>query len=409
MTIAGASAQTVEKAKDLLKANKVMEAKTMIDEFVQQEKNAKNADAWYLHAKVYGAIAADANLSSQVPDARMTAFNSLKKYTELDTKMLISLQIDGYKPINDIYTGYYQEGANNFNEKKYDAAFNAFTKAIMASKFMTEKGWISLKLDTNSVLYAGVAAEKLNKFDDAAKYYGMLVENKAKGDGFVEIYKWVANHHYEKKNPQEAEKFIAIGKEVYPTDPFWASLELDMAREKGNKDQLFSKYDETIKAHPTNHLYRYNYAVELYQFAYNTDLTKRPANSQELIGKARTEIREALRIQPDYASAQLFAGQISYNEGVDILTNSKAIKGTTPDDVKKKAELKAEAMKKFDESTPYFLEVEKLLSPKGKLKMEEKTSLKEAFDLLITVYDQKGQKDKVKEYEVKFNDVDRVH
>jgi hypothetical protein len=28
---------------------------------------------------------------------------------------------------------------------------------------------------------------------------------------------------------------------------------------------------------------------------------------------------------------------------------------------------------------------------------------------LITIYDQKNMKDKVKEYEVKFNDVDRVH
>jgi hypothetical protein len=66
-------------------------------------------------------------------------------------------------------------------------------------------------------------------------------------------------------------------------------------------------------------------------------------------------------------------------------------------------------MKKFDESAPYFLEVDKLLGPQGKLKMDDKTALKEAYDLLITIYDQKNAKDKVKEFEVKFNDVDRVH
>ena len=53
--------------------------------------------------------------------------------------------------------------------------------------------------------------------------------------------------------------------------------------------------------------------------------------------------------------------------------------------------------------------MEKLLEPQPKLKMEDKSDLKEAYDLLITIYDQKGLKDKVKEYEVKFNDVDRKH
>jgi len=66
-------------------------------------------------------------------------------------------------------------------------------------------------------------------------------------------------------------------------------------------------------------------------------------------------------------------------------------------------------MKKFDEAAPYFLEVDKILGKQGKLKMDDKTALKEAYDLLITIYDQKSAKDKVKEFEVKFNDVDRVH
>lgn len=406
---AGLFAQKVEKAKDLLKANKLMEAKTEIDNFLAQEKNAKNADAWYTKAKIYNNISMDGSLKSQVPDARAQAFQALKKYTETDDKMLIALQIDAYKPINDIYTGYYQDAANNFNSKNYEAAYTGFGNAIEVSQFMTSKGWINLKLDTNSVLYAGVAAEKMSKFDDAVKYYGQLAENKVKGEGFVEIYKWVANHYYEKKDMANAQKFIALGKEVYPTDTFWASLELDMAREGGNKDDLFKKYETTIAASPENHLYRYNYAVELYQQGYNTDASKRPANSAELIGKAQQQVKEAIRIKPDYSRAQLFAGQMAYNQGVDFLNAAKEVKGTTPADVKKKADLKAQAIAKFDEAAPYFLEVDKLIGSQGKLKMEDKSDLKEAYDLLITIYEQKGQKDKVKEFEDKFNNVDKVH
>jgi tetratricopeptide (TPR) repeat protein len=417
--VTGLFAQKVDKAKDLLKANKLMEARTEIDNFLAQEKNQKNGEAWYTKAKIYNAISMNGSMASQVPNARKEAFQALKKYTEVDDKMLIALQIDGYKPVNDIYTAYYQEGANNFNSKKYEEAFNGFTNAIEVSQFMTQKGWINLKLDTNSVLYAGVAAEKMSKFDDAVKYYGQLAENKIKGEGFVEIYKWVANHYYEKKDMANAQKFIALGKEVYPTDPFWGSLELDMAREGGNKDDLFAKYEQTIAANPDNHLYRYNYAVELYQQGYNTDMTKRPANSADLIKKAQEQVNQSIRIKPDYSRAQLFAGQIAYNQGVDLLNAAKMITGTKPDEVKKKADTKAEAIKKFDEAAPYFLEVERLLvakataeakDGKAKLKMEDKSDLKEAYDLLITIYDQKGNmKDKVKEYEVKFNEVDKKY
>lgn len=407
--VTGLFAQKLEKAKDLLKSNKLTEAKTEIDNFLSQEKNQKNADAWYTKAKIYTAISMDANTRNQFPNARMEGFEALKKYTQVDDKMLIALQIDGYKPVNDMYTSTYQEAANSFNSKNYEQAYEGFKNAIVISSFMSEKGWINLKLDTNSVLYAGVAAEKLNKPEDAVTYYGKLVEGKAKGEGFVEIYKWVANYYYEKKDMANAEKFLALGKEVYPTDPFWASLDLDMTREKGDKAQLFAKYEETIAANPDNHLYRYNYAVELYQQGYNIDSTKRPANSVELIKKAQESIDAALRIKPDYSKAQLFAGQIIYNQGVDLLNQAKAVKGTKPEDEKRKKDIKAEAIKKFDEATPYFVQVDNLLSAQGKLKMEDKADLKEALDLLITIYDQKGMKDKVKEYEVKFNDVDRKH
>jgi hypothetical protein len=182
-----------------------------------------------------------------------------------------------------------------------------------------------------------------------------------------------------------------------------------MSKENADKAVLFAKYEDVISRYPDNHLIKYDYAYELYKYAYDTSLAKRPANSPELIQKALTNVKAVIVVKPDYAQAQLFAGQIVFNQGVDILAESKKIKGTKPEDVKKKGDLKADAMKRFDEATPYFMEVEKILAPQGKLKMDDKTALKEAFDLLITIYDQKNNKEKVHEYEVKFNDVDRVH
>ena len=52
----GLFAQSVDKAKDLLKANKLAEAKDEIDKALLVEKNQKNAEAWYTKVKIYNAI-----------------------------------------------------------------------------------------------------------------------------------------------------------------------------------------------------------------------------------------------------------------------------------------------------------------------------------------------------------------
>ena len=393
----GLFAQKLDKAKDKLKEGKLDEAKSEVDAFLAIDKNQKNAEAWYTKAKIYNAIAASDK--SKADESHAAAFDALKKYVQYDDKSLILLQIDKYQPLNDVYRAYFKQGADYFNDKKASAD----TQIVAA--------WTS-KIDTTSTLYAGVSAEKLEKPDEAAIYYGQLADNKIKkygGDDLVGIYQWLARHYADKKDTANANKYVALGRELFPKDTFWPSLEIDMAKEGTDKNALFAKYEDVISRYPENHLFQYDYAYELYKYAYDTSKAKRPANSDELISKALTNVSGVIKTKPDYAQAQLFAGQIIFNQGVDILAESKKIKGTKPEDVKKKNDLKAEALKRFDDATPYFLQVDKLLASSGKLKMDEKQALKEAYDLLITIYDQKNMKDKVKEYEVKFNDVDRVH
>src|SRR5579871_5783125 len=100
MVAMGLFAQSVDKAKDLLKAGKITDAKSQIDNALTNPKNQKNAEAWYTQLKVYNAIAANDQLRAQFPDARDTAFIALKKYVDLDEKdkKLLLLQLDGYKP-----------------------------------------------------------------------------------------------------------------------------------------------------------------------------------------------------------------------------------------------------------------------------------------------------------------------
>lgn len=408
----GLFAQSLDKAKDLLKTNKLPEAKAEIDKVLAVEKNQKNGDAWYTKLKIYNAIAANDPLRAQFPDAREQAFDALKKYTEVDDKKLLLLQIDNYKPVNEIYQGFFQIGANDYNAAKYADALTNFSGALQTSAFMNAKGWTNLKIDTTSTLYAGISAEKAGRKDTAAVYYGRLAEAKISninGSNMVEIYKWLVDYYNQKKNEANTAKFLALAKEQFPEDLFWPTTELDNLREKGKKDSLFAKYEEITSHFTKNHLFFFNYGLELYQYASDTSSGKRPANADELIKKAQVNLSKALELQPDYPQAALVLGQISYNAGVDLQGQTKTIKGSKPEDIKKRADLRIAAGKKFDEAIPYFEKVDQDLGTKGKLKMDEKASLKDAYDLLITIYEQKKLQDKVDAYTAKFNNVDKNH
>lgn len=393
-------AQKLEKAKDLLTKKKFTEAKTEIENVLAVEKNKTNSDAWYTKAKIYGAIAADSTLKSTVPDARNTALEAMTQYLELESKEKdaakrnIQLTLDNNTPLIDLYTGYSKDAASFYNASNYNDAFINFKNSLAVFDLMSSKGIIPIKLDTTTTLYAGISAEKAQKPDDAAIYYGKIAENKATGEGFVEIYKWLADYYRRKDDITNAAKFSALGKEVYPADPFWTGFELDMAREKGNKEDLFKKYEQVIKENPDNYLFHFNYGVELYQTGYDPDASKRPANSKELIAKAIEVMTKTLEKKPDYANASMVLGQIYYNQGVEINNENKNIRPQgnvklTPDQLKKKEELRTETSKKFDLALPYLVKVDELLDSQGKLKMEDKDNLKNALDLLIIINEEK--------------------
>ncbi|HXO74872.1 MAG TPA: hypothetical protein VN824_06565 [Puia sp.] len=408
----GLFAQSVDKAKDLLKSNKLPEAKAEIDKALTVDKNQKNSEAWYTKLKIYNALAATDATRAQYPDARDQAFEALKKYVDVDDKKLLLLQMDGYKPVNEIYQGYFQIGANDYNGAKYKEALQNFTGALAASSYMNSKGWTNLKIDTTSTLYAGISAEKAGLKDTAAIYYGKLADARIaniNGSNMIDIYKWLVDYYNTKKDAANTQKFITLAKEQYPDDLFWPSTELDNLREKGNKDSLFAKYDEIVTKFPKNHLFFFNFGLELYQYASDTSKGGRPANYDALIAKSTEMLKKCLELQPDYPQAALVLGQISYNAGVDLQGQTKKIPGKGPDDIKKRADLRIAAGKKFDEAIPYFELVDKDLGSKGKLKMDEKSSLKDAYDLLITIYENKNVKDKVDLWTNKFNNVDKDH
>ncbi len=406
-------AQKLDKAKDLLKGNKLAEAKTEIDGVIADAKNAKNGEAWYYKGKIYAGIAGDATLGAQTPDAREQAFDAFKKYVETDEKHVL-LVLENYKPVTDLYQYYFSNGATLFKADKNADAFASFKNCLAISDYMSSKGWTNVKLDTTVILYTGITAEKSGKKDEAAIYYGRLADAKIAGENNDQIYGWLAGYYIEKKDETNAMKYLNLGREAFPQKTTWEEYEMEMVRNSGNKQKLYDKYEQMLVKNPSDYQTLYNYSIELYTTAYDTSLTKRPPNSAETISKVETNMKKVVELKPDYVNGYLVLGKVIFNEANDILNESKKItpQGAVklkPEELKKKTDLREKANKKFDEAIPYFEKIDALLGAQGKLKGEEKRALKDSYDLLSAIYDNKGNKEKSNLYTDKLMNTEKVH
>jgi hypothetical protein len=412
VVITGLFAQSVDKAKDLLKANKLPEAKEEIDKVLLVEKNQKNGEAWYYKMKIYNAIAANDPMKTQYPDAYVVSLDALKKFVQYDDKKQILLIADSYKPINEIYAGLFQLGASSYNDKKYNEALNYFKSAIEAITYMHKQGWIKDGMDSTSILYAGISAEKSDKRDEALIYYKTIVDSSIVsigGNNMSEIYKWVADYYTRKGDKANAAKYIAIGEAKYPNDLYYDEVMLDELRKTGPKDSLFALYEKINKTHPDSAIYFFNYGLELYQYAADTTGGKHVANADQVIKQAQEKLQTSIKLNPGYPQAYLVLGQISYNQGVEFQVLGKPRGNSNPDELKKRQEYRAQAVTKFDEAIPYLVKVDQLLGGQGKLKKADKISLRDSYDMLITIYESKKDKPKVDSYTDKYNNVDKVH
>jgi hypothetical protein len=408
----GLFAQSVDKAKDLLKANNLPAAKDEIDKALLVEKNQKNAEAWYAKVKIYNAVAVNDSLKAKYPDALIQSLDALKKYSQLDDKKLVSLTVDQYKPINEIYQGLFQTGAANYNAQKYPDALADFRGAISAIAFMFKQGWIKQSMDTTATLYAGISAEKSDKREEALIYYKTIADSgitKIGGNDMTEIYKWLADYYTRKGDKESAAKYVALGKSKYPNDIFYDELQLDELRKNGPKDSLFAKYEEINREHPDSSIYYFNYGLELYQYATDTSTGKRMANADSLIHKAQGKLLTSVKLNPNYPQAYLVLGQISYNEGVEFQVLGKPKGNTNAEELKKRQDYRAQSVKKFDEAIPYLEKVDQLLGGQGKLKKADKIALRDAYDMLITIYESRKDKPKIDAWTDKYNNVDKVH
>ncbi|MDP4285772.1 MAG: hypothetical protein Q8891_15245 [Bacteroidota bacterium] len=411
--------QSLKKATSYLDDKNLEKAKSEIDAFLV--KKPDDAEGIYLKSKIYGKIADSAQLSSLVNgDARAISLDAFKKAVADSNNMKAKLMImkDNYQPIIDIYAGYYAEAANAFNtaaasgsKAEFAKAMDLFIKSNEVGQYMAESKWVNIgKVDTTLVLNIAKSALNAGKNDVAFKYFSELADAKIKGThgeedrNFELPYQWLLIHYQNEKDEPNMLKYAALGKELFPDDNYFDLVLIDYYRDKKDYPSLFTKYNQLVTKNPDSVQYHFNYANDIFGYLYNHDDGVVVTNKKNLLNTLHSEIEKAHAIDANDVNTNWLYAQYYYNLGIETRDSALKIKSTKPEDVKTKADLNEEAKTNFTTAIPYG---EKAMAQlEVGYKKDEKSKFKSIDNLMQNIYQSLQQKDKLKEYQDKYDQAD---
>lgn len=400
---AGAGAQSLDDIGKLMEKNKYDAAKVSIEKYIADPKNVASAEAWYYKGRIYNSLSKDSTVAKlDAYNYKQTAFDAFKKNQQLD-KLDLRMKSEFFKSYLDLYLGFYDLGAQNFNLKNYPAAYNAFSKSQDMENFILSKNYLYDEIKLNKLdtaLVMNIAASALQASDtlNAVINYRRITDAGITGLDYERVYEYLARHYLDKKDNSNAQMILAKAKTAYPKNNFWNALEVEQISKSGDIKALLARYDELYNKDPRNFANSYNYAVEMYNSLWAND-NKSPDTT--LFLKLTTVLRSAIAVDESMDATMLLNNHL-FNVAADYSNKAaliKVTKITKPDELKKKKDLNASSISYMNELIPYGESMIKFLSAKTTLTTKQKINYKQVANYLSDAYRVKGDLKKSAEYD----------
>jgi hypothetical protein len=392
-------AQNLDDVQDKISKKKYEDAKASIDKVLADPKGQKSANAWYYKGVIYNELAKDSSKDNSA--YRAEAFEALKKAQELDPKNVMG-ELEQNWRLFDIYNNYLNTAIKLHNSKDYAGALNNYKKAIEVQQYIHQKNFTynnqSLPaLDTAVNLYAGSAALFSNDTTAAMQYFQQIADAKVSGKDYMQAYQMLVDYYNRKGDQANAEKYAALGKQLYPDSQYWTYYQLQDPSLREDKSKLLAKYEDMLSKNPNDANLSLDYAIELFNYTYGQN---KPADYTTAQAKLDAAIRKAIEVNKSAEANYLMVQSIS-NQIYDIQEAQRAIKGTKPEDIKKKNAMTAQINAKYEDLAKYGEAAAQLFAERTDLKNVEKANYKSVLTQLANYYRFKKQADKAKTYEDK--------
>ncbi len=396
-----ANAQSLEGIRSAAGKNQWTKAKEDIDKYLSENGNAKNAEGWYMKALVYYNIIISPEAAILGENGHANAFAAYKKYLEIKTKDKDTARKE-HEILFGICFNNIDKANTNFRNKRFMEAVKSFREVEEMENFIVKKGYgyqgfFFPAFDTQ--LYVNIAAAAINaeREDIALEYYRKIADNKIVSPGFDGIYRYLVDRFDKKGDKPARDKYITIGKELYPDDEFWCQV---LLRDAGqDRKKLFARYEELIGNSCNNYGMNFNYAVELYN--YSLKQATRPVDFAKLHPKIPVILKKAIAARPT-ADANLLLCRYHLTLINDLIDAYNDVAEKAADKVKRRDELNRQINQRYEEVLTYATNAYQLIDV-SKLpdNAKDKENYITACKILSDYWERKGDKGKVKEYQEK--------
>ena len=398
-----ANAQSLDDIGKLMEKNKYAAAKVSIEKYIADPKNAASAEAWYYKGRIYNSLSKDSTVAKQdAYNYKQTAFDAFKKNQQLD-KFDLRMKTEFYKSYLDLYLGFYDLGAQNFNLKNYPAAYNSFSKSQEMENFILSKNYLYDEIKLNKLdtaLVMNIAASALQASDtlNAVINYRRITDAGITGLDYERVYEYLGRYYLEKKDNSNAQMILAKAKTAYPTSNYWNEIEIEQIVKSGDSKALFAFYEGLYTKDPRNFANTYNYAIAMYNSLWAND-NKTPDTT--LFSKLTTVLKSAIAIDESMDATMLLNNHL-YSVALDYSNKAaliKVSKTTKPDELKKKKDLNSSSIVYMNELILYGESMIKSFSGKTTLTTKQKINYKQVAGFLSDAYKIKGDIKKSAEYD----------
>jgi hypothetical protein len=198
--------------------------------------------------------------------------------------------------------------------------------------------------------------------------------------------------YYLRKNDEaNKEKYLALGKELYPENPYWVQVQINAAGT--DKKKRLETIEGMVSQNPENYDLLMDYAVELFNYTYGSD---KPAEYDKFQTDLTNTLKKAAAMNNASPQANFIMTQHLSNQIYDIQQEHNATK-----DAKKKQQLQEQLKKLTEEQYTYALNAYESFNKMEELKPADKANFRAVTNALIDYHRIKKQNDKMKVYEDK--------
>ena len=231
-TVFSQSSQVVS-AWNYVKYGQFEEAKTAINQAINDPKTSTWPKTWFYRGSIYLAIYNDSSFKKNNPDALPESIRSFEKSMEVSAGGKNEYKDQLQAGLQECALSSFNEGVTPYNEKNYQLAYNSFKQSADVYEYIN-KTFQTKTVDTLATLYAAHAATKLKKYGEAEVLYQSLLD---KGISQPDIYASMGELYVGMGDTAKAIAIISKGTALYPNDKGLMIQELNV--------YLFSKrFDE---------------------------------------------------------------------------------------------------------------------------------------------------------------------